>query len=206
MSHLIDLPARRTPDIIVKRFWTEFRPDPADPAAMRSIDWCEYAPFASDKSTVVEKVSRLSAVIIDAPTNIGAAMAAHRWRQIEPHYRAWKSGQAMPEAGTPLAAWNGVSPEQADVLRTRGVKTVEDVASLTDTHIGGIPLPGMRTLVEMAKRFLAAQDANRLSASLAAKDDEIATLQARLDELAESVAAKADMVEAAPQGRRRTAA
>ena len=41
-----------------------------------------------------------------------------RWEVVGPAYEAWKKGQEVPEDGTPLAAWPGVSPEIAQRLRS----------------------------------------------------------------------------------------
>jgi hypothetical protein len=133
-------------------------------------------------------------------------MAHERWSIIDKHYRAWLAGQEAPVDGTPLAAWNALTPEQADVLRANSIKTVEDVAALTDTHIARLPLPNMRELIRQARHFIDAAEQTRFAASLAAKEREIESLKAenaerdaqiaalmqKVDELAAGVAARSD--------------
>src|SRR5262245_15425227 len=125
-------------------------------------------------------------------------MAHQRWSIIERHYRAWLAGQEAPVDGTPLAAWNALPPDPADVLRANSIKTVEDVAALTDAHIARLPLPNLRELIRQARHFIDAAEQTRFAASLAAKereieglkeenaerDAQIAALMQRVDELA----------------------
>ena len=40
------------------------------------------------------------------------AMVA-RWEVVGPAYDAWRVGNAVPETGTPLGAWSGVTQDQA---------------------------------------------------------------------------------------------
>jgi hypothetical protein len=163
----------------VYRFYTEFRDDKA--GGFVPIDWVEYGPFGSDKTRNVDKVSRLLN-IHDNPTNPASKLAKVRAEVIRKHYEAWKSGQELSPDGTPLAAWNGVTPEQADVLRTKGFKTIEDVAAMTDTHRQNVPLPGLLRIIADAKRFLEAADSSKVAAELAARDEEQARLRAELEE------------------------
>lgn len=168
---------------VVYRFWTEYPVDKAT-GQPKAIDWVEYGPIgAPDRVRNTDKVSRILNVR-DVPldTNPAAGLAKVRADYIGTLYRAWKDGQELPETGTPLAAWNGVTKEQADILRTKGFKTVEDVAGMTDTHIQNVPLPGLRALIEGAKRFMTAADSTRVAAELAQRDEELARLRADAEE------------------------
>lgn len=169
--------------IHVKRFYTKFDPDPANPEKMKATDWVEYGPVGSlDKSTTCDKVSRLSAVTpnTDNPAN---KLALGRWLAIKPLYEAWKAGQELPESGTPLAAWNGVSPEQAEALRMKSIKTVEDVAQLTDSHVQRFGLPGLRDLILSAQRYIASADTRIADAKMGALEAENAALKAEVEEI-----------------------
>jgi len=176
--------------LYVKRFSTEFRPDPNDAAKSIGIDWVEYGPIGSlDRSLTRERVSRLRDCLPPGKDNPAVAMAHARWDAIRPFYERWKSGQEMPVSGTPLAAWNALTPELADLLKSRGVRTVEDVAQLTDAHIERIPVRGLRDLIRQAQLFLDSADTNRFAHSLEKKEQEIAALNGQLDSLREQVAA-----------------
>lgn len=173
--------------IAIKRFWTTYEPDrdPDRKGQLREVDWVEYGPIGNlDLVSNIEKISRLAKVIdrADAADNAAVQLANIRWDAIRPQYEAWKAGRSGHVDGTPLAAWNRLSPEQADVLRIKGVKTVEEIAALGDTHIQRLGLPGMREVIADAKRFLAATDASAVQQDLRAKDEQLA---AQRDELAE---------------------
>lgn len=166
----------------IYEFWTEYPVDKKT-GVQTAVDWVEYGPFGSDRVRNRDKVSRLLSVM-DVPeeTNPAAGLAKIRANFLKIRYEDWKAGREAPVDGTPLAAWNGVSPQQADILRTKGFKTVEDVARMTDAHMGNIPLPGTRVLIENAKRFIASLDSTRVAAELAARDEEAVRLKTELEE------------------------
>jgi uncharacterized coiled-coil protein SlyX len=83
--------------------------------------------------------------------------------------------------------WPGISQEQGELLRMKGVRTVEQVAALTDTHRQSMGIPGLHDIIDNAKRFLAAQDKGAVARELADKDAKIADLQAQMAELVEMV-------------------
>src|SRR3990172_7527810 len=127
-------------------------------------------------------------------SNPSIVMAHARADIIRRHYRAWKDGQEAPVEGTPIGAWNAVTPEQAEVFRTRGVRTVEDVAALTDAHIERIPIPHMRNLIHQASLFLESREASRAAAALAERDkvikdqgDQLGAQQAQISALLERI-------------------
>lgn len=198
--------------IAVHRFWTQFRKDPQDPAKLVPVDWVEYGPIGNrNVITVIDRVSRLTDRLEDAEAsdNPAVAIAHARATIIKRHYEAWRAGQEPPEEGTPLAAWNAIGPHEADLLKTNGFKTVEAVAEMTDAHIGRIQLPRLRDLVQHAKMFLEAKEQTRFAASLedkqreiealkaenADRDQQIATLMAKVGELADALAGKQDEAE-----------
>lgn len=164
----------------IYEFRTKYISDPKDPAKLICEDWVEYGPIGfADKSKISEKVSRLMKVAdIGENANPAVQMAHDRANFIRSSYEAWKQGQELPEHGTPLAAWNGIRPEQAEALRLSGIKTVEDVAQMTETHITGIKVPGLRDLKKQAQNFLDSADQTRFAARLAEKDEEVARLKA----------------------------
>lgn len=174
----------------VYKFWTDYRPDPADAAKLIGVDFVEYGPIGmAERLKITEKVSRLAKVRPRDPNDGGMDKALNeandKWDFIRPLYEAWKAGQNLPETGTPLAAWNAVTPEQAEILKMHSVKTVEEIADMTDSGITRIPLPGMRRMVDAAKLFLKAQDQTRSAGELQRMSDENAVLRAQMDELLE---------------------
>jgi hypothetical protein len=189
--------------LFIKRFWTEYKPAPTeeDPHKLREVDWVAYAPIGSiQKTLLTEAIPRLSAVQPmegRSAQNPAVQMAHMRWNAIKPHYEAWKLGREAPVDGTPLAAWNGVSSEQAELFRMKGVRTVEQVAALTDTHKQSMGVPGLHEIVDNAKRFLTAQDKGAVAKALATKDAEVAALKEQINTQSEQIAELIAMVKEA---------
>lgn len=182
----------------VQRFWTDFKQDPRAPNGMRAVDKVAYGPVGSlDRSLVITEVSRLSALLPleDAQNNPAIEMAHQRWNAIRPYYDAWKAGQEMPIEGTALAAWNAVTSEQAEVLKSRGIRTVEDVAAITDAHIGGVPVPRLSELRRQAKLFLENTEVSKAAAVMAQKDEQIQALQSHATEQADQIKLLMERVE-----------
>jgi len=106
------------------------------------------------------------------------------WAVIEPYYEAWKKGQENPVDGTPLGAWPGLAPEQAERLKMLRVRSVEDVAAMTDADVDTFGMGGLllrqnaRAFIEMKKDKTVIQaEVSKQVGSLEAK---IAELEARL--------------------------
>jgi hypothetical protein len=110
------------------------------------------------------------------------------WRQIEPHYIAWKQGTEIPESGIPLSAWAGVTVEQAEVLRKTGIRTVEEVSTLTEGQIGRVNLPGVRNLKQLAAEFLASRSGADTASKVTALAEQNDALKAQLEEMASMIA------------------
>ncbi len=77
-----------------------------------------------------------------------------RWGVIEPAYKAWKEGNEIPEVGTPLAAWPGLTETQVAGLRQLRIMTVEQVRDMTEAQIARVNLPGVRALKQAAADWL----------------------------------------------------
>lgn len=174
--------------IRILKFWTKYTPKAGATIATDMVEYC--AVGMATKSTTVARVKDLSRVIENAdPDNVAVRMATERWQIIGPAYEAWKNNQAIPTHGTPLAAWPGLTPEQADIIRNAGLRSVEDVAEAPDSVISRVQLPGVRDIQANAKRFLEARDQAKVADHMAAKDAELAELKAQLEEMREIVIA-----------------
>jgi hypothetical protein len=175
--------------ITVHRFYTVYEDDPKNPGTTRERDMVEYGPIGQGARTrAVERIDILSKANKVAGAN-PASMAAHvLWAYIKPRYEAWKGNQELPETGTPLAAWNHLTPTQAEFLRVHGIKTVEDVSALTDVHIQQFKIHNLRSIIEAAKRFVTGADGNKFAGELKVKDEQLAAANARIDQMAEMLA------------------
>lgn len=175
--------------LVVKRFWTEYKPSKTNPAEMEGVDKVELSHVGMlSKTTTIHTVKSLLSLQPMGDRDNPAIVHAHeRAAFVRPRYEAWKKGQEMPVTGTPLAAWNGVTPEQAAVLKAAGIRTVEEVAAINDSVRAGIKLPNLMALVDAARRWVAASDTRQFAASMAEKDHQLASQKAELDSYKDAV-------------------
>lgn len=73
------------------------------------------------------------------------------------HYQAWKNGQEEPETGTPIRQWPVVSPAQVENLLACNVRTVEELASLSEQGVQRLGMGG-QALRQRAKSWLEASE------------------------------------------------
>jgi len=108
------------------------------------------------------------------------------------HYEAFKKRIEVPLEGTPLIEWPMMSRSRCEELAFIGIKTVEALANLSDTHVS--QKMGLGNLKRQAQEWLeyADQDApstklvgqvETLEAQLATRDQTIEAMSRRLDEL-----------------------
>lgn len=187
------------PTIRVLNFKTEYK---TVKDAVKEVEWVEYAPVSAIMTNRVwARVSELKPKETpgdDQRSNKRHAFMVHRWGMIEPAYNAWKAGQEIPVDGTPLGAWPLLTRDQGDALRRIGLRTVEDVASITDSTIAKIPLPNARELPKQAKLFL--ENTGRAAAAA-----EMATRDAKIAELEERLAAAMELLEQATAVKKKAA-
>jgi hypothetical protein len=189
--------------ITVHRFYTVYEDDPKNPGTMRERDMVEYGPIGQGARTrCVERIDILSKVNKVAGANPASQAAQVLWAHIKPRYDAWKGNQELPETGTPLAAWNHLTPTQAEFLRVQGIRSVEEVALLTDTHIHQFKIHNLRSIVEAAKKFVSSSDINKFAGEMKAKDEQLAAANARIDQMAEMMAKLMEDKEIEPPKRR----
>ncbi len=112
--------------ITIHRFYTVYEDDPKNPGTTRERDMVEFGPIGQGARTrAVERIDILNKAQKVAGANPASMAAKVLWEFIKPHYDAWKGNQELPASGTPLAAWNHLTPTQAEFLRTNGIRSVE---------------------------------------------------------------------------------
>jgi hypothetical protein len=120
-----------------------------------------------------------------------------RWPR---EYRYFKDGLEAPVDGLPITEWAGVTKGEAETLIFAHVKTVEQLAALSDEQLTKtLPMGGYKVR-ERAKRHLEQAAGNAPMEKLAAENEQqkatIVELQQQLSALSEQVAkltnAKAD--------------
>nr|DAO70305.1 MAG TPA: protein of unknown function (DUF4332) [Caudoviricetes sp.] len=186
------------PTIRVIGFKVEYSMNKETGKRDRPVEWVEYAPtHAVMTSRIWGRVKDLMPpeVLDNDEDGKKIAFMQHRWAMIEPAYDAWKKGQELPLSGTPLSTWAGVTAEQAQALNRVGIRTVEEIAGLTDSHIGKVPLPNVRDLIAQAKAFLETADRNVVA-------DKLAEQQGEIDVLKEQLAAAMELLEEQTKGKK----
>lgn len=155
---------------------------------VKTREWVSYAPVHNINATTSELVHTLippeHLKNDDEGTKMGYMQAV--WRQIEPAYKAWKSNTEIPVDGTPLGAWSGVNAAQADVLRQNGIRTVEEVAAMTESQINKIMLPQPRMMKLQAVEYLESRKGDAVASRIAAAEEKSAALEALVAELMEA--------------------
>ena len=134
--------------------------------------------------------------------------ATHRDKNRFPgHYKGFKDRVAVPLEGTPLAEWTQVTRSQVENLAFMNVKTVEQLANLSDTHI--TKLQGGHNLKAKAAAWLESAGESKLLAEKEALEKRLADMEAKMAEMMGSSAAETidepekDVVVEAPKRRRR---
>lgn len=146
------------------------------------VDWVLVAPMGEsfDKVQTWHRVSKINPENFPPQRQEGEGFndAVMKWKVIGPAYEAWKAGNSLPESGTPLEAWSGVTPEQVKLLKSFDVRTVEDVRDMGDNTMTKLRIPNVRQLPKLADEYLSGADSSE-------KDARIADLEERLAAMAE---------------------
>lgn len=122
----------------------------------------------------------------DRTTNVDRPVTDDDRKRFRRQYADWKAGVTQGESGTPLAQWPAVSRSEVEELAFWKVRTVEALASLSDSNQQNIgPIRG---LVQKAKDFL---EAAKSTAHLGKMREELDQRDAALLALQQQAAAQA---------------
>ena len=166
------------------------RPDVTD---VIERDWVKFAPIHDIKTVNEEMVHILKPKKIeewedDGDKSLKVAAMEYLWKQIEPHYKAYKEGTEVPLHGIPLAAWAGLSTEQANVLKKEGIRTVEEIASMTESQLNKLMLPNPRSIKTMAISYLESRKGTEIAGKVTVLEEEREALKEQLNEMARMIA------------------
>jgi hypothetical protein len=104
-------------------------------------------------------------------------------------YAQFQQGQEQTVVGLPLKLWGGMTLGQAKEFEYFNVKTVEQLAEMSDGN--GISIQGFNGLKQRAKDYIAStkdqQPMMEMRAELEKKDAEISVLSSNFAELSEQV-------------------
>ena len=122
--------------------------------------------------------------VIERPVRLGPA-PVHDNNRFAQEYRMFEQGLQDVVVGTPLSEWPRISRSQVLEMEYFHVKTVEQLAEMTDANAQNFA--GVLNLREQAKAYLAeAKDGKQLSQiqnELSKRDEEMAALQTQMAEL-----------------------
>ncbi len=118
----------------------------------------------------------------------------------EKKFQAWQTGQEIPADGTPIRGWALLSPAQQEIIVSKGIRSVEDLAACSEEAIRGI---GMGA-VEFRNKARAWVEQYKDKGAVAAQ---VATLQRDNEALKETLAQLREQLDAltpkkeAPKGK-----
>jgi hypothetical protein len=123
--------------------------------------------------------------IIDQPAWIDEAHENSHSSRFPDEWKRFKDGLGAAESGTPLELLPGVSKAQVEEMKYFHVRTVEQLAGMSDSN--SQKFMGVRKLQAEAKAYLeraaGAAPEKRLQAELEKRDNELATLRTQVSEL-----------------------
>lgn len=183
LADLIPLEHRRQIAMFPQSFERDHEPDPAKPGELREVHWITFVKRGHNLTTTRHRADRLRKGALASakmpPEQRAQNEDALLWSVAEAHYNAWLAGQELPVDGTPLEAWPGVTKAQVDKFRAMRLRSVEEVAAMTDSDADHYGM-GARKLRDMARAFVGAKGD-------AAKAGEIADLREANKALADKV-------------------
>ena len=111
------------------------------------------------------------------------------WEHIKDGYARWKAGQEDPLEGTPLKGWTGCTASQMHDLFNVNIRTVEDLAEMTDAQCQ--KQTGFLTLRDVARNYMkaaagpgkAAEEITALQKQTKDQGELISSLMEQLDEM-----------------------
>ncbi len=141
----MDIPAipegERQASIYPVRIWEDH--EPTDDGTFRPVDWIEYARKGTTDTTT-DKAARLK-------------KNEFLWSVLGRSYDAWKANQEEPTDGTPLSAWSGLTPGMAVAYKAVNLRTIEDIALMSDADLDRVGIMGARAIRDKAIAFVEVQ-------------------------------------------------
>ena len=104
-------------------------------------------------------------------------------RRFPKHYQAFKNEEEEILEGTPLAQWNFLTAAQVEEMKYFGIRTVENLANVTDTNAQ--KFMGINLLREKAREYI---EATASDAPIAQLQEEIASRDNTIDDQGKLIA------------------
>jgi hypothetical protein len=103
------------------------------------------------------------------------------WDHVKPLYEAWKAGETAPNRGTPLAALGTLTEEDIDALHLNSIRSIEDLAAITDGQMPDIRVYSLRSKRDQARAWVDSTDQRNTANELATLREQVAALQSALE-------------------------
>jgi hypothetical protein len=172
------LEAEQGQDPADARLWVKFTMRPKE----------DVEASAKEGRPIFTEVEWITIMIPGERDTVERPMEAQDHKRFAKQYAHWKQTGQEAATGTLLSVWPGITVSQVEELKHFRVRTVEDLANLSD----GVTqrFMGIQALKQKAKAFLEAASANggaRMQAAIDAKDAQIASMQNMLKEQSEKI-------------------
>lgn len=131
--------AKRVASVIPLEFWTDHEDVNGENVL---VDWVRWQKIGNPNHKGEEKVKRVQKHQPDI------------WEAIKDHYEAWKKNEEAPVSGTPITNWPPITKRLAEVMKTNGYRSVEELSNATDADLGRIGM-GAIGLRDKAREFVA---------------------------------------------------
>lgn len=160
------------------------------PAEDKEASAREGRPIYTDKEYVRIMVPGDKTTMIERPVRLGT-FPKHDNQRFGNQYNAFKGGAGQNLSGTPLAEWAMISRSQVKELEHFNCRTVEQLASMTDTAVQNFT--GVSNLRTLAQRYL--EDAKegsaltKMQAELDERDNRLSSMEATIKEMQVELAA-----------------
>lgn len=150
-------------------------------------------PASREAGTPIYRPVDMVRVIQPGERDVAEHLATPEYQRRWPvQWAAYQQDRQQMADGTPLDVLFPAQPETVATLKAAHIHTIQQLAAITDTAIGNLPMG--RTLVDTAKQFLAkasgGADFQKLKAENEQLNADLRAMKARLDAMEEANAVR----------------
>lgn len=150
-------------------------------------------PASREAGTPIYRPVDMVRVIQPGERDVAEHLATVEYQRRWPiQWAAYQQDRKQMADGTPLDVLFPAQPETVATLKAAHIHTIQQLAAITDTAIGNLPMG--RTLVDTAKQFLAkasgGADFQKLKAENEQLNADLRAMKARLDAMEEANAVR----------------
>lgn len=139
------------------------------------------APYSNGKESVDYRVDKWFGKL-EQHVKIGKFKP--EWLQkIKAQYEAWKQGTELPVDGMPVLGWGMISPAQQQTLISMSIRTVEEVADMTEDSCRRFGMGGLIIKQRAQAVLKAARDGGKLAMENADLRSKLDLAEANVDKL-----------------------